>query len=116
MGKNLIIKQIDELQDDFYRISTYIGNNPELGHEEYKACKVLTEELEKHGFSVEIGTCGLPTAFMAAYDSGKEGPVIGFMSEYDALPEVGHACGHNLIGTMGIAAGIGLSKVIHETG
>ncbi|RBP95860.1 amidohydrolase [Cytobacillus firmus] len=116
MGKNLIIKQIDELQDDFNRISTYIGENPELGHEEYKACKILTEELEKHGFSVEIGTCGLPTAFTAAYDSGKEGPVIGYMSEYDALPEVGHACGHNLIGTMGIAAGIGLSKVIHETG
>ncbi|KAF0822620.1 M20 family metallopeptidase [Cytobacillus firmus] len=116
MGKNLIIKQIDELQDDFNRISTYIGENPELGHEEYKACKVLTEELEKHGFSVEIGTCGLPTAFTGTYDSGKEGPVIGYMSEYDALPEVGHACGHNLIGTMGIAAGIGLSKVIHETG
>ncbi|MGN7176635.1 M20 family metallopeptidase [Cytobacillus sp. SAFR-174] len=116
MGKNLIINQIDELQDDFNRISTYIGENPELGHEEYKACKVLTEELKKHGFTVEIGTCGLPTAFTATYDSGKEGPVIGYMSEYDALPEVGHACGHNLIGTMGIAAGIGLSKVIHETG
>jgi amidohydrolase len=116
MGKNLIIKHIDELQDDFNRISTYIGENPELGHEEYKACKVLTEELEKHGFSVEIGICGLPTAFTGTYDSGKEGPVIGYMSEYDALPEVGHACGHNLIGTMGIAAGIGLSKVIHETG
>ncbi|PAE22759.1 MULTISPECIES: M20 family metallopeptidase [Bacillaceae] len=116
MGKNLIINQIDELQDDFNRISTYIGENPELGHEEYKACKALTEELRKHGFSVEIGTCGLPTAFTATYDSGKEGPVIGYMSEYDALPEVGHACGHNLIGTMGIAAGIGLSKVIHDTG
>ncbi|MEH6987671.1 M20 family metallopeptidase [Cytobacillus firmus] len=116
MGKNLIIKQIDELQDDFNRISTYIGENPELGHEEYKACKVLTEELKNHGFTVEIGTCGLPTAFTATYDSGKEGPAIGYMSEYDALPEVGHACGHNLIGTMGIAAGIGLSKVIHETG
>ncbi|WP_404355031.1 M20 family metallopeptidase [Cytobacillus firmus] len=116
MGKNLIIDQIDELQDDFNRISTYIGENPELGHEEYKACKVLTEELKKHGFTVEIGTCGLPTAFTATYDSGKEGPVVGYMSEYDALPEVGHACGHNLIGTMGIAAGIGLSKVIHETG
>ncbi|UYG95112.1 M20 family metallopeptidase [Cytobacillus firmus] len=116
MGKNLIINQIDELQDDFNRISTYIGENPELGHEEYKACKVLTEELKKHGFTVEIGTCGLPTAFTATFDSGKEGPVVGYMSEYDALPEVGHACGHNLIGTMGIAAGIGLSKVIHETG
>ncbi|KON87731.1 amidohydrolase [Sporosarcina globispora] len=116
MEKKLILNQIDELQDDFYKISTYIGENPELGHEEFKACKVLTEELKKNGFSVEIGTCGLPTAFTAIYDSGKEGPVIGYMSEYDALPEVGHACGHNLIGTMGIAAGIGLSKVIHETG
>ncbi|KAF0819927.1 MULTISPECIES: M20 family metallopeptidase [unclassified Cytobacillus] len=116
MGKNLIIKKIDELQNEFNRISTYIGENPELGHEEYKACKVLTDELKKHGFAVEIGTCGLPTAFTATYDSGKEGPVIGYMSEYDALPEVGHACGHNLIGTMGIAAGIGLSKVIHEIG
>lgn len=102
MGKNLIIKKIDELQNEFNRISTYIGENPELGHEEYKACKVLTDELKKHGFAVEIGTCGLPTAFTATYDSGKEGPVIGYMSEYDALPEVGHACGHNLIGTMGI--------------
>ncbi|MCM3708830.1 MULTISPECIES: M20 family metallopeptidase [Cytobacillus] len=116
MGKNLIIEKIDELQEEFNKISMYIGENPELGHEEYKACKVLTEELKNHGFTLEIGTCGLPTAFTATYDSGKEGPVIGYMSEYDALPEVGHACGHNLIGTMGIAAGIGLSKVIHETG
>ncbi len=116
MGKKIIIDQIDSLKPDFYSISQYIGENPELGHEEFKACELLTEELKKHGFSVEVGTCGLPTAFTATFDSGKEGPVVGYMSEYDALPEVGHACGHNLIGTMGIAAGIGLSKVINETG
>ncbi|WP_010281414.1 M20 family metallopeptidase [Bacillus timonensis] len=111
-----ILAAIEENKDRFYEISAYIGANPELGHEEYKACKILTDELKKHNFSVEIGTAGLPTAFEATFDSGKPGATIGIMSEYDALPELGHACGHNLIGTMGIAAGIGLSKVIHETG
>lgn len=114
--KQLIIDEIDRYREDFYNISIYIGENPELGHEEFKACAVLTEALRKHGFSVQRGTCDLQTAFTATFDSGKDGPVIGYMAEYDALPEVGHACGHNLIGTMGIAAGIGLSKVINDIG
>jgi amidohydrolase len=114
--KQKIIDAIDQYQNDFYDISIYIGENPELGHEEFKASAILTETLRKHGFSVEVGTCGLPTAFTATYVSEKDGPSIGIMSEYDALPEVGHACGHNLIGTMGIAAGIGLSKVLKEIG
>ncbi|WP_409300946.1 M20 family metallopeptidase [Peribacillus sp. SCS-155] len=114
--KQSIIDGIENHRQEFYDISIYIGENPELGHEEFKASAILAETLKKHGFSVEMGTCGLQTAFTATYDSGKEGPTIGFMAEYDALPEVGHACGHNLIGTMGIAAGIGLSKVISETG
>ncbi|MGD6802155.1 M20 family metallopeptidase [Rossellomorea vietnamensis] len=114
--KQQVAEEIEDLKTTFEEISIYIGENPELGHEEFKASKVLSGTLEKHGFEVELGTCGLPTAFRAVFDSGKEGPVIGFMAEYDALPEVGHACGHNLIGTMGIAAGIGLSKVLSETG
>jgi len=114
--KKNILDAIDYYKKDFYDISIYIGENPELGHEEFKACKVLTDTLIKHDFAVEIGTLGLKTAFTATFDSGKAGPTIGFMAEYDALPEVGHACGHNLIGTMGIAAGIGLSKVLQETG
>ncbi|MGM0843595.1 MAG: M20 family metallopeptidase [Bacillota bacterium] len=114
--KQRAAEEIDSLKTIFDEISIYIGENPELGHEEFKASKVLSETLEDYGFEVEMGTCGLPTAFRAVFDSGKEGPVIGFMAEYDALPEVGHACGHNLIGTMGIAAGIGLSKVLSETG
>jgi amidohydrolase len=114
--KQLINEAINKLQDTFYDVSKYIGQNPELGHEEFKACKALTDVLKEQGFTVEIGTCDLPTAFTAVYDSQKPGPSIGFMAEYDALPDLGHACGHNLIGTMSIAAGIGLSKAVAETG
>ena len=114
--KQLINEAINKLQDTFYDVSKYIGQNPELGHEEFKACKALTDVLKEQGFTVEIGTCDLPTAFTAVYDSQKPGPSIGFMAEYDALPGLGHACGHNLIGTMSIAAGIGLSKAVAETG
>ncbi|WP_404428098.1 M20 family metallopeptidase [Sutcliffiella horikoshii] len=114
--KQIITDFLDSHKNDFYEISTYIGENPELGHEEFKSAKVLSDNLSEHGFNVEIGICNLPTAFEAVFDSGKPGPTIGFMCEYDALPEIGHACGHNLIGTMGIAAGVATSKVIQETG
>ncbi|MDD1514986.1 M20 family metallopeptidase [Priestia megaterium] len=114
--KQLINEAINNLQETFYDVSKYIGQNPELGHEEFKAYKALTDVLKEQGFTVEIGTCDLPTAFTAVYDSQKPGPSIGFMAEYDALPDLGHACGHNLIGTMSIAAGIGLSKAVAETG
>ncbi|WP_303984833.1 M20 family metallopeptidase [Niallia circulans] len=114
--KQIILDTINENEAKFKDISIYIGENPELGHEEFKACEILTDTLKQHGFNVEIGICDLPTAFKATFDSGKAGPVIGYMAEYDALPELGHACGHNLIATMGIAAGIGLSKVLSETG
>ena len=65
---------------------------------------------------MELGTCGLATAFTAEFDSGRPGPSIGFMAEYDALPDLGHACGHNLIGTMAVGAAIGVSKVIASCG
>ncbi|UAL49386.1 M20 family metallopeptidase [Sutcliffiella horikoshii] len=114
--KQIISDFLDSHKNDFYEISTYIGENPELGHEEFKSAKVLSDKLSEHGFNVKMGIWDLPTAFEAVFDSGKPGPTIGFMCEYDALPEIGHACGHNLIGTMGIAAGIATSKVIQETG
>ncbi|ADU32397.1 M20 family metallopeptidase [Evansella cellulosilytica] len=114
--RDIITKTIEALRDDFFHISQFIGNNPELGNEEFKAAQILTDELIKHEFDITMNVVNQPTAFIAVYDSGLPGPHIGFMSEYDALPEVGHACGHNLIGTMGVAAGIALSKVIHQTG
>ena len=114
--KNIIIDSVETIKEELLYISQYIWNNPELGHEEYKACDILTSSLKKHYFIVEEGICDLPTAFRATFDSGKEGPTIGYMCEYDALPEIGHACGHNLIATMGLGAGIALSKVIEKTG
>lgn len=114
--KQEIIHTIEKHRDDFNRIRTFIGENPELGHEEYKASSILSEELSKHGFMVNKGTADMPTAFEAIYDSGSSGPTIGLMAEYDALPELGHACGHNLIGTMAVAAGIGLSKALKSCG
>ncbi|WP_078380441.1 M20 family metallopeptidase [Sutcliffiella halmapala] len=114
--KQVIIDALEELREDLYEISTIIGENPELGHEEFKAASILTRKLEEYGFNVKVGICELPTAFEAIFDSGKPGPTVGIMSEYDALPELGHACGHNLIGTMGVAAGIAVSKILPTTG
>ncbi|ALA51224.1 M20 family metallopeptidase [Shouchella clausii] len=114
--KEQISEKLEQLRLTFWEVSQHIGHNPELGHEEFIACKTLTDLLKSHGFTVEVGTCGLETAFTATFDSGQPGPKVGFMAEYDALPQIGHACGHNLIGTMSAAAAIGLSDVLHKTG
>lgn len=71
--KEKLKEVIESKRDSYFQISQYIGNNPELGHEEFKASKALTDELSKEGFSVSLGTCGLQTAFEAVYDSGKPG-------------------------------------------
>jgi amidohydrolase len=114
--KSTITQTIDNNADRFKAISSFIGANPELGHEEFKAFARLTEELEHHGFGVERGVLDIPTAFIATYDSGKAGPVVGFLAEYDALPDLGHACGHHLICMMSLGAAIGLKSVLAETG
>ncbi|MFC5453017.1 M20 family metallopeptidase [Paenibacillus aestuarii] len=114
--KTTINQTIDQHADRFKAISSFIGANPELGHEEFLAFARLTEELEHHGFQVERGVLDIPTAFLATYDSGKPGPVVAFLAEYDALAELGHACGHHLICMMSIGAAVGLKAVIAETG
>ena len=65
-------------------------------------------DLESHGFHVEKEIAGMPTAFRA--QAGNQGPRIAFMAEYDALPEIGHGCGHNLMAAVALAAGIGLKN------
>ena len=97
-------------------ISDYIYNNPELGNEEYKAVEALTTFLKEHDFKVETSIAGMDTAFKATFDSGKPGMIIGYLCEYDALPKIGHGCGHNMIGVMSAGAGVALSKVLHEIG
>lgn len=114
--KQLLFDTIDQHAEVFKSISRTIGNNPELGHEEYEASARLSAELEAQGFIVERGTLGLDTAFIGTYSSGKPGPIVAFLCEYDALPEIGHACGHHLICSMSLAAAIGLKAALSELG
>lgn len=109
-----VTKHAVELKQELKELSEYIFENPELGHEEFKAYKAHVELLKKHGFEVEEEYIGIKTAFKATFDSGKEGPSIGFLSEYDALPGIGHGCGHNLLGATNTGAGIVLSKLIKD--
>lgn len=114
--KNQIIQELDHVQDALFSLSDSIGRNPELGTQEFQSVAKLTGLLSEHGFTIAMNICGYPTAFQAVYDSGKPGPAIAFLAEYDALPEIGHGCGHNMIGAMAVGAGIGLSKVLADIG
>ncbi|MGA9882223.1 MAG: M20 family metallopeptidase [Candidatus Acidiferrales bacterium] len=95
-------------------LSHRIHANPELGFEEEKACMWLADALDAAEFRVQRGACGLDTAFIATSGSG---PLhIGICAEYDSLPEIGHACGHNMIAAMAVGAGIAAAKVADEAG
>ncbi len=112
--KSVAIKEIDSRRNELRELSLKIHSNPELGFHEVKAAAWLTAYLEKNGFSVERGICGLETAFRAVYGQGK--PVIAIMAEYDALPEMGHACGHNIISTSAVGAGIAVKTAVDHFG
>ena len=114
--KELLKNKLETIQRRLWEINDILYYQPELGDEEFESMKLLVEFLEQHQFAVEKGIVGRPTAFKAVYDSKKEGPTIAYLSEYDALPEVGHGCGHNMIGTMSAGAGVLLSKVVDEIG
>ncbi|MBI2830888.1 MAG: M20 family metallopeptidase [Chloroflexi bacterium] len=102
--KGVAIKEVDSRQDELRDLSLKIHSNPEQGFHEVQAAAWLTGYLEKNGFSVERGIYGLETAFRARYGSGR--PAIALMAEYDSLPAVGHACGHNIISTSAAGAGV----------
>lgn len=114
--KTRIYNEGQLIKERLVEISDYIYNNPELGNEEYKAVEALTTFLKEHDFKVEASIAGMDTAFKATFDSGKPGMTIGYLCEYDALPKIGHGCGHNMIGVMSAGAGVVLSKVLHEIG
>lgn len=113
---NRVKDMIKSVGTELIELSQYIYDNPELGHEEFKACAAHVKLLDKHEFKIEKGYMGMETAFKAVFDSGKSGPVIAYLSEYDALPGIGHGCGHNLLGATSTGAGIVLSKLISELG
>ena len=115
-----LLKRIDEivngLEPELRKLALDIHDNPELGNQEFKACQWQTELLEKYGFCVERGFCGIPTSYRATYKGSGSGPRIGLLGEYDALPGLGHACGHNLICTMAVGSGIAMRDFADEFG
>src|SRR2546428_5886543 len=105
---------IDRRRQELIDLSLRIHANPEIAFEEEKSAALLCDYLEANGASVERGICQISTAFRASFGSGA--PRVAFLAEYDALPGVGHGCGHNIIGTASCAAGIALKPLVEETG
>ena len=114
--KRVAITTIEENASFLQHIGEQLWKNPEISNEEYKAHDLLTSALEDHRFHVDRSYLGLQTAFRATFgdsDTGpNEGPNICVICEYDALPEIGHACGHNLIAEAGLAAALGIKAAL----
>ncbi len=115
MNKEQLLSKINEVAQELFEITKELYKNPEIGFQEYKSSKLLAHFLSKHGFEVTYPYV-LDTGYLGVYDSKHEGPKIGFLCEYDALPGVGHGCGHNLICTMSIAGAYALRDVVDEIG
>ena len=115
--KDRVTQEVRARSEQLLAASHDIWQHPELCFEERHAHALLTDELERSGFDVERGAFGLETAFVAAKgDGARGGPTIAVVCEYDALPEIGHACGHNIIAAAGLGAGLAAATVVDELG
>ncbi len=112
--KSIACNKIDNIIEELNSISQEIWKQPELNYHEHNAHQVLTSFLEKHNFTVERKYV-VDTAFKAVYGEGP-GPNVAVCCEYDALPEIGHACGHNLITEVGVGAAIGIKAAMDAAG
>src|SRR5438067_389621 len=110
--KEKVQREIDELAPLLIECSDWMADNPEIGLQEYQASSKLAKMLEQSGAEVERGIAELPTAFRATLaGSSSGGPAVAILAEYDALPDVGHGCGHNIIGNAAVGAGMALSRL-----
>jgi amidohydrolase len=108
--KDLIGQAVDRMADELEALSHRIHDNPELAYQEVKASAWLADFLDAQGFTVERGVAGVETAFRGTLETGA-GPTVAILCEYDALPAIGHACGHNVIAMSGAGAGAALAAV-----
>ncbi len=104
-------REIDQLADLLIVTSDWMADNPEIGLQEYRASARLCDILGEFGADVERGIAGMPTAFAARLPGGTPGPQVAIVAEYDALPEVGHGCGHNIIATAALGASLALARI-----
>lgn len=114
--KEHIEQRVAAIAPQLKKLALDIHANPEIGLEEVKACQWQCELLESYGFTVEKEFCDIPTAYRAVYRGNKPGPKMAMLAEYDALPELGHACGHNLIAMMSVGSGIVIKDFVDEFG
>ncbi|HSF84524.1 MAG TPA: M20 family metallopeptidase [Acidimicrobiia bacterium] len=112
-AKQVVAERFEAVEAELQELSRYMYEHPELAYKEYEASSRLVEFLRGHGYTVEYPAWGLDTAFDAVIG---EGPEVVICAEYDALPEVGHACGHNVIAAAAAGAGAGLAAVAQELG
>lgn len=110
--KAAIVEEVGRLRDTLLELSHRIHANPEIGFQEYKAMSWIAEIAEGAGFHVERGTGGMPTAFRATWGQGR--PAVALLAEYDALPGVGHGCGHNIIAASSTGAALAVKAVLGE--
>ncbi len=106
--------RVDAQRQELIRLSLKIHDNPELGLQEKKAASWLISYLQRNGFQIKEHIADLPTAFCAAYGHGK--PTIALLAEYDALPGIGHACGHNIIAASAVGAAVASKFAIDRLG
>ena len=129
--KKSILAEIESRQSSIWKISDALWSYAELGLEEHLSSKLLADTLASEGFSVERGVAGMPTAFVATWENGSGGPVIGFLAEYDALPMIsqkaespnkdplvagapGHGCGHNTMGALQVLTVTALKSIMEK--
>jgi len=105
---------VNALESRLRDVATDLFEHPEIKFEEVRASKRLAAELERGGFDVELGVAGMETAIRAVHPASSEGPTVAILGEYDALPEIGHACGHNLIAAGGLGAALAVGAIKSE--
>ena len=114
--KTRILGIVEEHMQVLIDLSAFLHDNPEIAFEEYKASESITDIMHREGFTIERGIGDLDTAFKASSSYGTGRPVIAVLAEYDALPEIGHACGHNLIAAMSVGAAIAANLALRDSG
>jgi amidohydrolase len=111
-SKDKVQDEVDRIAPALIECSDWMADNPEIGLREFEASARLSRMLEEAGAGVKRGIAGLPTAFRAVLPGGhSNGPTVAIVAEYDALPEVGHGCGHNIIGNSAVGAGVALAQL-----
>ena len=112
--KAQVSEAVDRMEERLREVAKDIFDHPEVKFEEIRASKLLAGELQKAGFEVELGVAGMETAIRAVHPAVSDGPTVAILGEYDALPGIGHACGHNLIAAGGLGAALAVGTIKSE--